>query len=149
MRNSCKRSLLQVGAPEEDKFQIGIIGGLYATEPQTRELLLNLADEIENGYLSQNNKIKRILSTSVITLIPVFDHKPDPTRTQRACYTTDAGEFPAPLLIATDRYEEDADAKMLWNTVKESHFDLLLILDAGSLQLRYCYKRNIFKLHQD
>lgn len=127
---------MQIGAPDEDKFQIGIIGGLYATEPQTRELLLNLANEILNEYFGQNAEVQRILSTSVITLIPIFDHKPDPTKTQRACYTTDAGEFPAPLLIATDRHEEDAEAKMLWDTIKESHFDLVLVLDAGSLQLR-------------
>lgn len=68
--------------------------------------------------------------------MPIFDHKQDPTKTQRTCYTTDAGEFPAPLAIATDVYQEDAEAKYLWNKVNESRFDLLLILNGGNMALR-------------
>jgi hypothetical protein len=80
--------------------------------------------------------MQRILASSVITLVPIFDHKQDPTKTQRICYTTETGEFPAPLAIATDLYEEDPEAKYLWNKVNQSHFDLLLILDGGSVNLR-------------
>lgn len=127
----------QVGAPEESKFRIAIIGGLYATEPQTRELLLHIGKEMLDGYVNQNTKINRILSESVIQLIPIFDHKPDPTKTQKTCYTTDVGEFPIPLLIATNQWSETAGATALWEFVKSSRFDLILILDAGDLQLRF------------
>ncbi len=125
-----------MGSPDEHKYHIGIIGGLYATEPQTRDLLLNIAKELLDGYLSQNSRIHRILKYSVIQLIPLFDHKPDPTKTQRDCYTTDTGEFPAPLLIATEEPQEDEDAYALWKLIQYTHFDLLLVLDGGSLTLR-------------
>lgn len=109
---------------------------MYATEPQTREMLLRIADTILDQYLGQNKKMQRILVSSVITLLPIFDHKRDPTKTQRTCYTTETGEFPAPLAIATDVYEEDAEAKYLWNKVNESNFDLLVILNGGHVNLR-------------
>lgn len=124
-----------MGSPEESKFQIGIIGGLYATEPQTRELLLSIGDRVLDDYISQQIKIRKLLSAAVLTLIPVFDHKPDPLKTQRDCYTTDAGEFPAPLLIATDRHNEDPDSKALVELLKQSYFDFVLIIDAGSLSV--------------
>lgn len=120
---------------------------MYATEPQTRELLLNIANEFIEEYLGQNKKIQRILTMSVLTLIPIFDHKPDPTKTQRDCYTTNSGEFLAPLLIATNRFEEDKQATTLWEMVEQSHFDLLIILDGGSLSLRFVF--NIIKLYRN
>ena len=126
----------QIGAPEERKFQIGIVGGLYATEPQTREILIKFADTMLDQSFKQNARVERILASSVITLLPIFDHKQDPTKTQRTCYTTDTGEFPAPLAIATDVYKEDAEAKYLWDKVNQSGFDLLLILDGGSNDFR-------------
>ncbi|XP_065213969.1 carboxypeptidase D-like [Planococcus citri] len=125
-----------VGEPEEAKFRIGVFGGLYATEPQTREFLSVILGDLEHQYMYKNKKALEVLSSSVIELIPLFDHKLDPTKTQKDCYTTSPGEFPAPLLIATDRRNENIVARMMWNIVQTRHFDLVVILEGGGYLLR-------------
>lgn len=86
--------------------------------------------------MHQHAETLRVFASSVIQLIPIFDHKPDPTKMQFDCYTTSTGEFPAPLLIATDRHNEDTEAKMIWDILSQERYDLLIILDGGGYSLR-------------
>lgn len=127
----------QIGEPDEAKFRIGVLGGLYATEPQTREFLLDIAERLKQGIMMKTKEALKTMSSSVIELIPIFDHKPDPTKMQFDCYTTNTEEFPAPLLIATEQHTENVVSKMIWDIVLKRHFDLIIILEGGGYSLRY------------
>lgn len=62
-----------MGAPEENKFHIGLIGGLFASQPVGREVLLRLATHILMGNKIGDPPIQRILNNSVLHFIPGID----------------------------------------------------------------------------
>lgn len=88
------------------------------------------------GYDKNEPGIKNLLNESVVYLIPLFDHKPNSIKIQKNCITTDVGELPAPVVLATGRYEEDSEAKALWNIIQEESFDLVIFLDGGGFSFR-------------
>lgn len=60
-------------ASDEDKFHIGIIGNLYATQPIGREIGLYLMRHILEGHKYSEPKILQILKNTVIHFMPVID----------------------------------------------------------------------------
>nr|CAD7426108.1 unnamed protein product [Timema monikensis] len=65
-------SQLTVGSPEEKKMKIGFFGGLFASHPVGRELLLRFARHLVIGYTKKDRDIMQILKTFVIHIVPDF-----------------------------------------------------------------------------
>nr|CAD7196553.1 unnamed protein product [Timema douglasi] len=79
--NSCTDTLLdvKVGSPEEEKMKIGFFGGLFASHPVGRELLLRFARHLVIGYTKKDRDIMQILKTFVIHIVPGIDSSFSPT----------------------------------------------------------------------
>ncbi|CAG2063284.1 unnamed protein product, partial [Timema podura] len=62
-----------VGSPEEKKMKIGFFGGIFATQPVGRELLLRFARHLVIGYTKKDRDIMQILKNFVIHIVPGID----------------------------------------------------------------------------
>uniref|UniRef100_A0A2S2QUM2 Carboxypeptidase D n=1 Tax=Sipha flava TaxID=143950 RepID=A0A2S2QUM2_9HEMI len=92
-----------VGSPDEYKFKIAILGGLYINEPATREILLFLARHYVEGYRKKNPNIMLFLSNVVLYFIPYFEQK---NSYEKQCMTDDSAEMTGPLLLANHQQNE-------------------------------------------
>ncbi|XP_025831012.1 carboxypeptidase D [Agrilus planipennis] len=63
----------KIETSDETKYRLAIIGNLYATQPLGRELSLNMARHLLQGYHYQDPTIVHILENSVIYVVPVID----------------------------------------------------------------------------
>ncbi|KAG8239373.1 hypothetical protein J437_LFUL018715 [Ladona fulva] len=63
----------EAGAPEETKFQVLLLGGLYGSQPAGREMLVRLARHLLAGYKRNDPNVTDLLKNAVIHIIPVVD----------------------------------------------------------------------------
>lgn len=125
---------MQAGAPEENKFHIVLIGGLYASQPVGRELLIRLARHLVTGYGRRNPSILSILSKAVVHIMPGIDP---------SFYTTDNPVCNPPnnpaetgyrFLVPQNGTSEVADA--LKSMMEKEEFDLALNIEGGGIYMR-------------
>uniref|UniRef100_A0A8D8VKY4 Carboxypeptidase D n=2 Tax=Cacopsylla melanoneura TaxID=428564 RepID=A0A8D8VKY4_9HEMI len=119
-----------IGGPDEHKLRIGILGGLYSTESASRELLPRLARHL---VASKELQVKKILSNSVLTLIPVFGTPSSDT----GCITSDAGSVMKLPNIVRGAVHEEPVLEAVSALCSENSFDYLLSLEGGGFTLRY------------
>lgn len=62
-----------LGAPEEKKIHIALVGGLYASQPVGREIFLRLANHLLMGEKIGNPPIQKFLDNAVLHIIPGLD----------------------------------------------------------------------------
>ncbi|KAK6642191.1 hypothetical protein RUM44_013914 [Polyplax serrata] len=60
----------QIGSPNEDKFHILLIGGLYANEPVGREMLVRFARHMVYGQKQKDPDVLKLLNNVVLHFIP-------------------------------------------------------------------------------
>lgn len=122
-----------MGSPDEYKFKIAILGGLYVNEPATREVLLFLARHYVEGYRKKDKDIISLLSNVVLYFIPYFEQKQSYLK---KCMTDDQADVTGPLLIATNQPNEQKTTYSLWKMLQQEQFDIMFNLEGGSMSIK-------------
>ncbi|XP_076646852.1 carboxypeptidase D svr isoform X1 [Halictus rubicundus] len=128
-----------MGAPEENKFHIGLIGGLFASQPVGREMLLRLATHILMGNQIGDPPIQRILINSVLHIIPAVDPGFDEIPENHDCNPIVKGEIGEKILHKSNANSEPANSvtsafkKMMAN----EEYDVIIILGSGARKVSY------------
>ncbi|XP_061932284.1 carboxypeptidase D-like isoform X2 [Apis cerana] len=128
-----------IGAPEENKFHIGLIGGLFASQPIGREILLRLATHILMGNQIGDPPIERILNNSVLHFIPGIDPGFDNIFNMQDCNPIVYDEIGKKLLqkniVNSNKLNKITNAfkTMLLN----EGYDVIIILGSGALEVSY------------
>lgn len=123
-----------MGSPDEMKFKIAILGGLYVNEPATREILLFLARHYVEGYRQKDKDIVSFLSKVVLHFIPYFEQNENSY--EKTCSTDDQAVVTSPLLIATNQQDEQKTTDNLWKMLQREQFDMMFSLEGGSIQIK-------------
>ncbi|XP_050521239.1 carboxypeptidase D [Daktulosphaira vitifoliae] len=121
-----------VGSPDEFKFKVAILGGLYDNEPATREILLNLAKHYVEGYRKGNKNIISLLSNVILYLIPYYEQK---ANYDKKCLTDDQSDLTGPRLIATNQPSDKKTTDSLWRMLQKEQFDLMFSLEGGAMSI--------------
>ncbi|XP_078047171.1 carboxypeptidase D svr [Augochlora pura] len=128
-----------MGAPEENKFHIGLIGGLFASQPVGREILLRLATHILMGNQIGDPPTQRILNNSVLHIIPGVDPGFDNIYDNQECNPIVKGEVGEEILhkstTTSDQINSVSSAfkKMITN----EKYDVIIILGSGARKVSY------------
>ncbi|XP_011647483.1 carboxypeptidase D-like [Pogonomyrmex barbatus] len=128
-----------VGSPDENKFRIALVGGLFASQPAGREILLRLATHILMGNQIGNPPIQRLLNNSMLHFIPGVDPKFNDIKENKDCNPVIKDEVGEKLLL------ENSDASKRTNTVtkafkrmlQDENYDVIVILGGGFSQINY------------
>lgn len=123
-----------MGSPDEFKFKIAILGGLYVNEPATREILLFLARHYVEGYRQKDKDIVSFLSKVVLHFIPYFEQNENSY--EKTCSTDDQAVVTSPLLIATNQQDEQKTTDNLWKMLQREQFDMMFSLEGGSISIK-------------
>lgn len=126
---------MQAGAPEEKKFHIALIGGLYASQPVGRELLIRLARHLVTGYSRQNPSILSILSKAVIHIMPGID--PSFNTTDKPICNPPNNPAETGYQFVTRQNGTIEVAGALKSMMGEEEFDLALNIEGGGIYVRY------------
>lgn len=127
-----------MGSPDENKFHIALVGGLFASQPAGREILLRLATHILLGNQIGDPPIQRILDDAVLHFIPGVDSGFDNIKESNDCNPVVKNEVGEELLLEnTDTSKQiskvtDAFKKML----QTENYDVVVILKGGAPQIR-------------
>lgn len=122
----------QMGSPDENKFRIALVGGLFASQPAGREILLRLATHILMGNQIGNPPIQRMLDNAILHIIPAVDPKFDDIKESKDCNPVIKDEIGETLLLNSDTSNGDAFKAMLQN----ENYDAVVILGSGASQIR-------------
>ncbi|XP_043495916.1 carboxypeptidase D-like isoform X1 [Polistes fuscatus] len=135
-----------MGAPEENKFHIALVGGLFASQPAGREILLRLATHILMGNNIGDPSITRILNNAVLHFIPGVD--PGFDNIPNDCNPIVKDEVGEKLLSQNINKTTNMDIitkafrKMLLNEA----YDVIIILGGGSFGVSYSKDElNVYK----
>lgn len=118
------------------------MGGLYANEPATREILLFLARHYVEGYRKKDKDVVSFLSKVVLHFIPYFE--PKENSFEKICSTEDQAVVTTPLLIATNQQYEQRTTDNLWKMLQREQFDMMFSLEGGSISIKLVYFVSIF-----
>jgi len=110
------------------------LGGLYDNEPVTREMLLFLARHYVEGYRKKNKDVISLLSNVVLHFIPYFEQNENYIK---KCMTDDQVVATGPLLIATNRPNEQKTTNSLWKMLQREQFDMMFSLEGGSMSIKF------------
>jgi carboxypeptidase D len=124
----------QAGAPEENKFHVALIGGLYASQPVGRELLVRLARHLVVGYANRNPSIMNIMSKAVIHIMPGIDPLFRGSVNPICNPPNSPEEIGYQLLEPQNGTSAVADA--LKSMMKKQEFDLALNVEGGGIYVR-------------
>ncbi|KAK1121827.1 hypothetical protein K0M31_010139 [Melipona bicolor] len=129
-----------MGAPEENKYRIGLIGGLFASQPMGREILLRLATHILMGNQIGDPPIQRILNNSVLHFVPGIDPGFDNIINVQECNPIVDDEIGKRLLSHNNNVTSDK-LDMITNAFKtmlsSEEYDAIIILESGALEIGY------------
>ncbi|XP_077256149.1 carboxypeptidase D svr [Temnothorax americanus] len=128
-----------MGSPDENKFRIALVGGLFASQPAGREILLRLATHILMGNQIGNPPIQRLLDDATLHLIPGVDLGFDNVEESNDCNPVVNDEIGEKLLL------ENTDASKQMDNVTDAfkrllqteNYDVVVILGGGASQISY------------
>ena len=127
-----------MGAPEENKYHIGLIGGLFASQPMGREILLRLATHILMGNQIGDPPIQRILNNSVLHFVPGIDPGFDNIINVQECNPIVDDEIGKRLLSHNNNVTSDK-LDVITNAFKtmlsSEEYDVIIILESGALEI--------------
>lgn len=126
----------QVGAPEENKFHIGILGGLFSTEMFTQEFLIKIARHFTAGFRTNSSITRKILRHSVLHLIPIANQVKYAESTKCETDKPPVSVAPIALLLANGRYNQSVLSNAVMKLFLEEKFDAIISLEGGGLVLR-------------
>lgn len=129
---------VKMGAPEENKFHIGLIGGLFASQPVGREMLLRLATHILMGNQIGDPPIQRILNNSVLHFIPGVDPGFDNIIDVQECNPIVYDEVGTRLLQKDNTNPDRLNivASAFKTMLSNEKYDVIIILGSGTLKIR-------------
>lgn len=132
----------QVGSPEEAKLHILILGSLFETSPLGREMTLNLARHVIEGYNATEPPSIRLLKNAVLHFLPItvdfsstfqqFTANPD------ICDPTAKEELADRILSP----ENDPKKALLMNMISNERFHLILTFSAGGYEIQHAMFEN-------
>ncbi|XP_032665453.1 carboxypeptidase D-like [Odontomachus brunneus] len=129
-----------VGSPDENKFRIALVGGLFASQPAGREILLRLATHILMGNQIGNPPIQRILDNAILHFIPGVDPGFDNIREIKDCNPIVKDEVGEKLLLESNTSERiDAITNAFKKMLQTENYDVAVILGGGASQIGYSY----------
>jgi len=127
-----------MGSPDEDKFHIALVGGLFASQPAGREILLRLATHILMGNQIGNSIIQQILRNAVLHFIPGVDPGFDNVEQTKDCNPIVKDEVGKKLLLENNNTSKRMD--IITNAFKRmlqtENYDVIIILGGGTSQIR-------------
>jgi carboxypeptidase D len=127
-----------MGSPDEDKFRIALVGGLFASQPAGREILLRLATHILMGNQIGNSIIQQILRNAVLHFIPGVDPEFDNLEQTKDCNPVVKDEVGKKLLLENNNTSKRMD--IITNAFKRmlqtENYDVIIILGGGTSQIR-------------
>ncbi|XP_074039541.1 carboxypeptidase D svr [Leptinotarsa decemlineata] len=152
---------------DEKKFHIAIIGNLFATQPIGREISIYLARHLLEGFRIGDFKVMKILTNTVIHIIPVIDKafeqiwgdynkevlgniKPDKFLCNNI--TADFKQVGEQILNAGGRISGHQDPKSVANAFKhmllEEKFDLMLNIEGGGSGILYPTTKDSIEIYK-
>ncbi|XP_075219466.1 carboxypeptidase D svr [Lycorma delicatula] len=128
----------EIGAPDESKLNILILGNLYGTEMAGREIALRLTRHLVKGFEIRDSESSLILSNSVIHIIPIVDSYFDQVESvDLNCHSGDSSMNSVASAIATGKLSTSQVAKQFIYFLQQNHFDLVFSLEGGGLSLNH------------
>ncbi|XP_049794262.1 carboxypeptidase D-like [Schistocerca nitens] len=70
MRNGVLRISDEMGAPEEGKLHVALVGSLFSSQPAGRELVLRVARHLLAGIAKQDPLVTNVLKNTVVVIVP-------------------------------------------------------------------------------
>lgn len=127
-----------MGSPDEDKFRIALVGGLFASQPAGREILLRLATHILMGNQIGNPPIQKILEHAVLHFIPGVDPGFDNIEESNDCNPVVKDEIGENLLLDNiDMSKQVGRVTDAFRRLLQTEFyDVVVILGSGGSQIR-------------
>lgn len=125
-----------MGAPEENKIHIGLIGGLYASQPAGREILERLATHILTGNQIGDPPIKKLLDNVVLHFVPGVDPKFD--EVADSCNPLVDDEVGKNLLASLNGQIQEVDpvTKAFKEMLLEENYDVIVMIGGAAKQVR-------------
>lgn len=120
-----------MGSPDENKFRIALVGGLFASQPAGREILLRLATHILMGNQVGDPPIKRLLDNALLYFIPAVDPKFDNIAQNTDCNPTVNDEVGETLLSGNDE-KQQVEAIAFKRMLRTEAYDAIVILGGGT-----------------
>ncbi|PSN43472.1 hypothetical protein C0J52_03215 [Blattella germanica] len=121
----------EVGSPDENKFHVALIGGLFASQPAGRELFIRLARHLVTGYTRKNPTIMSILTKSVIHIMPGIDQSFERITNPVCNPQGSPGEIGFQFLVPWNGSNGVSDALKVM--MKREEFNLALNIEGGGI----------------
>jgi len=127
-----------MGSPNENKFRIALVGGLFASQPTGREILLRLATHILKGNQIGIPYIQRILDDAMLHFIPGIDPGFDNIEESKDCNPVVNDEIGEKLLLENTDMSKQADkvTNAFKTMLQTENYDVVVILGSGTSQIR-------------
>uniref|UniRef100_W4VRN2 Putative carboxypeptidase d n=1 Tax=Corethrella appendiculata TaxID=1370023 RepID=W4VRN2_9DIPT len=127
----------EVGSPEETKFHILILSSLFQSSPIGREMSMNLARHILEGFTLNEPRILKLLKNAVIHIVPITDDfqsiYQQYQQNNSICDPYLREELPDRLLNPETDHRKDMFIKLL----QMEKYDLALTFSAGGNEVYY------------
>ncbi|XP_034945096.1 carboxypeptidase D isoform X2 [Chelonus insularis] len=124
-----------LGAPEENKLHIALIGGLFASQPVGREIFIRLAHHLLTGDTLGDPPIKRLLNNAVLHIIPGIDQAFDNIHDN--CNPIVENEIGQKLIDNKNPDELDPVTSALKRMLASESYNVIVIIGGGSVSVDY------------
>lgn len=121
-----------LGAPEENKVHIALVGGVFASQPVGREMYLRLANHLVKGDIIGDPPIVRLLDNAVLHIIPAVDNKFDKVKTN--CNPQVSDEIGDLLLKGEGK---DPVITAFRSMLSSEEYDAMITVIGGSIGVSY------------
>ena len=124
-----------MGAPEENKFHIALVGGLFASQPIGREIVLRMATHLLMGDRIGDPPIKKLLDNAVFHFIPGVD--PGFDTISDNCNPLVHDEVGQKLLATDDENSQSLDAvtNAFRSILRNEEYSAIILFGGGSKQV--------------
>ncbi|KYN37346.1 Carboxypeptidase D [Trachymyrmex septentrionalis] len=128
-----------MGSPDENKFRVALVGGLFASQPAGREILLRLATHILKGNQIGNPPIQRMLNDAMLHFIPSIDPGFDNLEQSEDCNPVVDNEVGNKLLEENTDMSKQTDriANAFKTMLRTENYDAVVILGGGASKISY------------
>ncbi|XP_020298927.1 carboxypeptidase D-like [Pseudomyrmex gracilis] len=126
-----------MGSPDENKFRIALVGGLFASQPVGREILLRLATHILMGNQFGDPPIKKLLDNAMLHFIPSVDPKFDNIADNTNCNPIVKDEIGETLLSENNKKQADVIINIFKRMLRTETYDAVIILGGGASRISY------------
>ncbi|XP_034236718.1 carboxypeptidase D-like [Thrips palmi] len=130
----------QIGSPEENKFHILLIGGLWGPESVGPELLLRFTRHLVAAFNEKESNVTHVLKNCVVHMLLIFDQSTD--KGLECDLSNKPGGGLGQLIASPGVTSPDVNAEskllvMVLDTIRSQPLDLVVSLEGGGLKLRH------------